>query len=253
MTSTLLRRVGLCAIFGLGSVVFAGGISAAQSEQPAAAPTDTGTAKAAASDTAASAKGAAATGTDTAKNAITGEPTPTPIADSQDAQVVSRLHAMNGMQIRAGQLAAKNGTTAPIRKLGTQMARDQQAADKKVLAYAKAHNFNPKAMTPEMTDSMALRHTQLDHLNMASGIAFDQTFATGVVDANGDALALIGRSRDNVTDPKLRSLMDSITPPIRQQYDEARKLVAWQHSSSIQQSLGQGTTQGRRPTTPATH
>jgi predicted outer membrane protein len=236
----------LYAICGLGSVVFGRGISAAQSEQPAAAPTDTGAA--------ANAKGAAATGTDTAKGAMAAEPTPPPIADSQDAQIISRLHAMNQMQIRAGQLAVKNGTTSPVRKLGAQMAKDQQAADKKVLAYAKAHNFNPKAMTPEMTDDFARRHTQMDHLNMASGIAFDQTFANTVVDANGTALALLERSRGNVSDPKLQSLMDGIAPPVRKQYDEARKLVSRQNATSIQESMGQGKTQGRRPTTtPATH
>src|SRR5215213_1268077 len=53
------------------------------------------------------------------------------------ADVLSKLHHANQMEIEAGKLAQEKGSSKAVKAYGKTLVRDHSAADKKVLATAK--------------------------------------------------------------------------------------------------------------------
>src|SRR5438105_8140959 len=54
-----------------------------------------------------------------------------------DDVVLNQVHRTNLMEIRMGQLAQRNGSSAKVKQFGAKLVRDHQAADQKVTALAK--------------------------------------------------------------------------------------------------------------------
>jgi putative membrane protein len=76
------------------------------------------------------------------RDPIRGYNTPhTPMGPSDslegDHALVMRIHRINQMEIRAGQLAQRSGSSAKVRSYGQQLVRDHQAADQKLTTLAQ--------------------------------------------------------------------------------------------------------------------
>jgi predicted outer membrane protein len=54
-----------------------------------------------------------------------------------DEMVLMRMHRINQMEIKAGHLAEKNGSSTKVKQFGTRLARDHAASDQKVTALAQ--------------------------------------------------------------------------------------------------------------------
>lgn len=54
-----------------------------------------------------------------------------------DNGLVMKIHRINQMEIRAGRLAQKNGSSAKVKQYGQQLVRDHQAADQKLTTLAQ--------------------------------------------------------------------------------------------------------------------
>ena len=55
-----------------------------------------------------------------------------------DNALVMKIHKINQMEIQAGQLAQRNGSSAKVKQFGQQLVRDHQAADKKITTLAQS-------------------------------------------------------------------------------------------------------------------
>jgi len=55
-----------------------------------------------------------------------------------DNALVMKIHKINQMEIRAGQLAQRNSSTAKVKSYGQQLVRDHQAADQKITTLARS-------------------------------------------------------------------------------------------------------------------
>lgn len=55
-----------------------------------------------------------------------------------DNALVMKIHKINQMEIRAGQLAQRNSSTAKVKSYGQQLVRDHQAADQKITTMARS-------------------------------------------------------------------------------------------------------------------
>jgi predicted outer membrane protein len=55
-----------------------------------------------------------------------------------DNELVMRIHRINQMEIKAGQLAQRNGSSAKVKSYGQQLVRDHQAADQKLTTLARS-------------------------------------------------------------------------------------------------------------------
>ena len=59
-----------------------------------------------------------------------------------DNALVMKIHKINQMEIQAGQLAQRNGSSAKVKQYGQQLVRDHQAADKKITTLAQSLGVN---------------------------------------------------------------------------------------------------------------
>jgi len=78
-----------------------------------------------------------------------------------DDVVLRQVHRTNLMEIQAGQLAQRNGSSAKVKQFAARLVRDHQAADKKVMATATQLGLalpaagEPARMRGQGSDSMS--------------------------------------------------------------------------------------------------
>src|SRR5262249_23556192 len=100
-----------------------------------------------------------------------------PVAPTTNAKVVAQLHAINLMEIDAGKIAETHGQAKAARDFGALLVHDHDAADQKLMAYAKRHGIDPDAITDQrMAADMARDRESMDRVGTLSGAEFDREF-----------------------------------------------------------------------------
>jgi putative membrane protein len=138
-------------------------------------------------------------------------------ANAQTAEVLSKLHHANQMEVAAGKLAQEKGQSKDVKSYGKTLVTDHSAADKKVMALAKEQKIDLPADMP-MPDKM-------DKLKGASGADFDKMFASDMLEDHKKDIAEAKAARDTTTDPKLKALLTSTIPVLEKHQQIAQKLV----------------------------
>jgi len=138
-------------------------------------------------------------------------------ASTQTAEVLSKLHHSNQMEVAAGKLAQEKALSKDVKNFGKTLVTDHSAADKKVMALAKSEKIDLPAdvpMPPEM-----------DKVKAASGADFDKMFASQMLDDHKKDIADAKAARDTTTDAKLKTLLTSTIPVLEKHREIAQKLV----------------------------
>lgn len=138
-------------------------------------------------------------------------------AGPQIAEVLTKLHHSNQMEIAAGKLAEEKGQSKDVKAFGKTLVTDHSAADKKVLALAKEEKIDlppPPAMPAEM-----------DKVKASSGAQFDKMFASQMLDDHKKDIAEAKAAKDATKDPKLKALLASTIPVLEKHREIAQKLV----------------------------
>jgi putative membrane protein len=138
--------------------------------------------------------------------------------NAQTAEVLSKLHHSNQMEIAAGKLAQEKGQSKDVKSFGKTLVTDHSAADKKVMALAKAEKIDLPADMPMPSDKM-------DKMKAASGAEFDKMFASHMLDDHKKDIAEAKAARDTTTDAKLKALLTSTIPVLEKHREIAQKLV----------------------------
>jgi putative membrane protein len=139
-------------------------------------------------------------------------------AAAQTAQVLSKLHHSNQMEIAAGKLAQEKGQSKDVKTFGRTLVTDHSAADKKVMALAKDEKIDLPADMPMPPDTM-------DKMKAASGAEFDKIFASHMLDDHKKDIADAKAARDTTADAKLKALLTSTIPVLEKHRETAQKLV----------------------------
>jgi putative membrane protein len=156
------------------------------------------------------------------------------------------MHGLNQMEIRGGKMAETHSQTKAVRDYGAMLVKDHQAADKKLLAYAKERKIDPKAMTTALAGAQEQYHAQLDRLGQLQGATFDRAFATAMMDGHSNAIGTIERARLGITDPKLNALVGDMLPMLHKHQHMAAELTA-QKPTAATPGATTPTVQGARP------
>jgi predicted outer membrane protein len=129
------------------------------------------------------------------------------------AEVLAKLHQSNGHEIAMGKLAQQKGQSKDVKAFGRTLVKDHSAADKKVLAFAKAQKID----LPTVTDHKGDMDT--------GGPDFDAKFAQAMLDDHKKDVAEVMSARDTTTDDKLKTLLNELLPALEKHRDTAQKLV----------------------------
>ena len=143
-----------------------------------------------------------------------------PAADSgpPPADVLTKLHHANQMEIEAGKLAQEKGESKAVKKFGKTLVSDHTAADKQVVALAKQLKVELPT-EPVKDDGM------LDKVKSTSGAEFDKTFATAMLDDHKKDVDEATEARDKTSNPKLKKLLAGLVPKLEKHRATAQKLV----------------------------
>lgn len=128
--------------------------------------------------------------------------------------MVSRIHMVNQMEIKAGEMAAIKRSTFDVREFGKRLKMDHTLADHMVLAYAKAHGL--QVMSPE---EIQMKMQQMQ------GRAFDDAFTKFMVKGHTQAIAMLNMAEHMLpANNGLRSMLGNMVPIMEQHYDIASRL-----------------------------
>jgi putative membrane protein len=178
-----------------------------------------------------------------------------------DDIVLRQIHRANLDEIRMGQLAQRNGSSAQVKQYGATLVRDHQAADQKVVALAKqlriafpqergqmsrgpgrdsddrpgymgrrdstTDSTTPQSYTPSSPQrGEAPDHQPGDRLRSLRGAAFDTAFANAMVDAHNQAISLLELAQGQAQHEELRTLIASTLPALREHLQIAQSLAS---------------------------
>ena len=177
-----------------------------------------------------------------------------------DDIVLRQIHRTNLEEIRMGQLAQRNGSSAQVKQYGATLVRDHQAADQKVVALAKQLRIalpqergqmsrgpgrdsvdrpgymSRRDLTADSTtgqddsQSSAPRgeapDPQGERLRSLRGAAFDTAFANAMVEAHTRAINLLELAQGQAQHEELRSLIASTLPTLREHLQSAQSVAS---------------------------
>jgi putative membrane protein len=135
------------------------------------------------------------------------------------ADVLTKLHHSNQMEIQAGKLAQEKGESKEVKKFGKTLVTDHTAADKQVVALAKQLKVDLPKDSDMKDDGM------LEKAKAASGADFDRTFASQMLDDHKKDVEETTEARDKTTNPKLKKLLAGLVPKLEKHRETAQKLV----------------------------
>jgi len=176
-----------------------------------------------------------------------------------DDIVLRQIHRTNLEEIRMGQLAQRNGSSAQVKQYGAQLVRDHKAADQKVVALARQlrialpqeqgqmsrgpardsvsrpgymgrRDTTADPTTADYSQSSAQRDEapdpQGERLRSLRGAAFDTAFANAMVEGHTKAISLLELAQGQAQHEELRSLVASTLPTLREHLQNAQSLAS---------------------------
>jgi putative membrane protein len=146
------------------------------------------------------------------------------------ANVVALAQASNSSEISAARLAQQQATNPAVKQFAARMIQDHTLLDKQTRELARQ-----AGIVPSLADSSQLQRDkqQLMMLSQANGPAFDSLYVAQQVLAHQATLAMIDGGLPIVSDPALRSMLQTQARPTIEQH--------LQMAQQLQQSLRSGT------------
>jgi putative membrane protein len=132
------------------------------------------------------------------------------------AELVSRIHQTNQMEIEIGQLGMRKAGTAELRRYGDLLVRDHRLADRRLLALAKDRKIELQPVVRTADESRVF-----DELTSADKKTFDGAFLKAMDEGHGKAITMLEEARAGIKDDGLRRLVVRLVPILHQHQDLA--------------------------------
>ena len=152
------------------------------------------------------------------------------LTDSE-MHVLAHVHHVNQMEIDAGKLAQKKGSTQAVKSYGKMLVDDHGKNDKDILAFAKKHDQKIGADMEKDADAK----DEMDKLKTMKGADFDREFLRQMADGHDKELAKIDSSLAQITDDDLSAMLEDMKPVLQKHADQARDLMKNNAQASLEQ------------------
>jgi predicted outer membrane protein len=130
------------------------------------------------------------------------------------ADVLSKIHRANQLEMDRGRMAIQVGSTREVRRLGKTVVNDHLSIEKKVARLAKDEQI-------QLADTMVAGNQD----GLPTGDAFDLAFARTMLSSHRESIAELQDARDSTTDDRLKKLIDDVIPVLKRHEDAAKRLV----------------------------
>ncbi len=151
-----------------------------------------------------------------------------------EAELLSKMHMANQMEIKAGQLAEAKGTTAAIRRFGQLLARDHSYADKRISDLAKQQGIGltqPMPKSPEEQQQMQMQQQMMGDLENSQGPDFDGKFIQFNIKAHHMAVNMVSMGSNQLKPSPVKDLSGKMVPILKQHQEIAQRLEQRERAS----------------------
>ena len=169
-----------------------------------------------------------ASGTTGEAGASAAAATATPTADFgqlSDANIASTVGVINGGEIQAGELAARNARSADVKAFARDMVSEHRAMQKSLDSLATAKNVTPQSasMSESIRNEMAAMQQRLEQM---TGATFDSAYINGQVADHQKALDALNGMATAAEDADMRAAIQAAIPKVQAHLERARTLAA---------------------------
>jgi predicted outer membrane protein len=176
-------------------------------------------------------------------------------------QILTGARRVNELEVQAGMLAKQRGQSRAVKRLGADLVREDQAANARLMSYARKHEIAlasgavesaamPESRKPEPAEPDPARPTaetahekvgvdagpfarpvatleeQLKELTSARGAAFDSRFAQGAAESHQQTLDAIKAAQESAREPELAQVLETWRAGVQKRLENARALGA---------------------------
>ncbi len=144
-----------------------------------------------------------------------------------DIEVLGHVHDVDLAEIEMGQLALGRSKTRAVKAYAKMIVDDHAAGDKAVRALARARGA-VLPTTPSSPDAIAAQQKRMetmDTLRGLSGADFDARFLAAMAEGHTGELARTTADLKDVSDAKLRTLLQNLIPVLEKHAQQAEKLA----------------------------
>ncbi|MFD2367400.1 DUF4142 domain-containing protein [Pseudoduganella sp. GCM10020061] len=141
-----------------------------------------------------------------------------------DAEIAAIVVAANTVDINAGQLARKKGSTKAVRDFGQRMVTDHTGVNEQAAALVKKLGVTPQdnATSNSLTDG---GRATMDKLNKLSGAHFDKAYVDNEVTYHQAVLDTIDKTLiPNAKNAELKALIVKVRPAIDAHLQHAKHM-----------------------------
>ncbi len=146
---------------------------------------------------------------------------------SMQAQLLSKIHQINQLEIKAGRLAQKNSSNFKVRAFGRRLVIDHSAADRKVLHFARANHIvlmTPQPQNAQQQQQMQNTMATMQRLQTLKGNAFDMQFLQFMQKGHDNAIQMLAQKEKMLPPSGLKSMIKDMIPILTQHYEIAVNL-----------------------------
>ncbi len=154
------------------------------------------------------------------------EPAPAvePAVKLTDAQLASKIHRMNQIMIRAGEIARKYGTTAEMKEFGRVLATDHFDANRDLTALAKKAGLHLDSPAPADKVRLDADEKRIEELGKLRGYEFERAFATDMFNSHRDVMDSLLQAEGDIQTPALKKYVSDLRSTLKHHEELAASL-----------------------------
>jgi putative membrane protein len=145
----------------------------------------------------------------------------------KDKETLAKLHHINQMEIKAGQMAKKNSQNKQVKQYGEMLIKDHSLADKQITALAKKENIELTMPAPTDPSEQAERQSDMDamsRLETLKGEEFDREFSKMMVEGHQKAIDMVQTAVRQTQDSKIQGLLNKLLPVLKEHLRVAEQI-----------------------------
>jgi len=143
-----------------------------------------------------------------------------------DAQIAHIVVTANQVDIDAGKLAQKHGSTNEVRQFGKQMVTDHTSVNKAAVALVTKLNVKPEP-NESSTSLKKGGEENIAKLQKLKGKDFDKAYIDNEVTYHQAVIDTVSKTLiPNAKNPDLKALLEKTSPTLEQHLDHAKMIQA---------------------------
>ena len=122
------------------------------------------------------------------------------------------------MEVQSGQLAQQNGMSQRVKDFGAMMVRDHEKANQELMSLASGAGMSLPTALP------ADKQKHMDEMKNMKGKAFDNHYASMMVNDHQKTIDLFEKQASGGTNPQLKTWASNTLPTLKAHMDSAQAL-----------------------------